>query len=127
MAKVVAELLDQNKDGKIQDNLMTMMTTKKYHWLFLIFKVANIILFLGVADDSKVVAKLKCSIWFQLHTKQMDVSLSERSSFEVKYFVRYLCHIPIITLGYLDKYLSYHIFSECSSVKDLENIWLAIL
>ena len=58
--------------------------------------VANIILFLGVADDSKVVAKLKCNIWFQLHTKQMDVSLSDRSSFEVKYFVRYLCHIPII-------------------------------
>ena len=58
--------------------------------------VANIILFLGVADDSKVVAKLKCNIWFQLHTKQMDVSLSDRSSCEVKYFVRYLCHIPIV-------------------------------
>ena len=62
---------------------------------FLSFMVANII-FLGVADDSKVVAKLKCNIWFQLHNKQMDVSLSDRSSFEVKYFVRYLCHIPII-------------------------------
>ena len=56
----------------------------------------QILFFLGVADDSKVVAKLKCNIWFQLHTKQMDVSLSDRSSCEVKYFVRYLCHIPII-------------------------------
>ena len=34
MAKVVAELLDQNKDGKILDNLLTMMTMKNYHWLF---------------------------------------------------------------------------------------------
>ena len=31
MAKVVAELLDQNKDGKIEDNLLTMMTIKKYY------------------------------------------------------------------------------------------------
>ena len=29
MAKVVAELLDQNKDGKIWDNLLTTMTIKK--------------------------------------------------------------------------------------------------
>jgi len=39
MAKVVAELLDQNKDG--------------------------------VADDPKVVGKLKCDVWFPLHTKPM--------------------------------------------------------
>merc|ERR1719150_2259283 len=55
MAKVVAELLDQNKDG--------------------------------VADDPKVVGKLKCNVWFQLHTKAMTVILSGHpNSFEVDKF-----------------------------------------
>ena len=65
--------------------------------------MANIILFLGVADDPKVVGKLKCNAWFQLHTKQMTVTLSGHpNSFEVKYFLRYLCYIPIIrSVGYL--------------------------
>merc|ERR1719189_3565749 len=49
MAKVVAELLDQNKDG--------------------------------VADDTKIVAELKCNVWFLLHPKQMTVTLSGRSEF----------------------------------------------
>ena len=59
--------------------------------------VANIILFLGVADDPKVVGKLKCNVWFQLHTKAMTVILSGHpNSFEVKYFLRYLCYIHTI-------------------------------
>jgi len=44
MAKVVAELLDQNKDG--------------------------------VADDPKVVGKLKCNVWFPLHNKSVTWTLS---------------------------------------------------
>ena len=59
--------------------------------------MANIILFLGVADDPKVVGKLKCNTWFQLHTEGKDVTLSgDRHAFEVKYLLRYLCYIPII-------------------------------
>ena len=62
--------------------------------------MANIILFLGVADDSKVVGQLKCNAWFRLHTSAMTVTLSGRSwSYDVKYFLRYICCIPII-IGY---------------------------
>ena len=76
-----------------------MMITKKDAY-FLSFIVANIILFLGVADDTKVVGKLKCNTWFQLHTSSMEVTLSgSRHAFEVKYFLRYLCYIAII-IGY---------------------------
>ena len=57
-------------------------------------------MFLGVADDPKVVNKLKCSIWFVCHTKVLsdDVRLQypRRVSFEVKYFLRYLHYIPPI-------------------------------
>ena len=57
----------------------------------------NIILFLGVADDTKVVGKLKCNTWFQLHTSSMEVTLSgNRHAFEVKYFLRYPSYIPIV-------------------------------
>ena len=64
---------------------------------FLSFMVANIILFLGVADDSKVVGQLKCNAWFRLHTSAMTVTLSGRSEFfEVKYFLKYLCYKPIL-------------------------------
>ena len=64
---------------------------------FLSFIMANIILFLGVADDSKVVGQLKCNAWFRLHTSAMTVTLSGRSwSYDVKYFLRYICYIPII-------------------------------
>ena len=48
MAKVVAELLDQNKDGKIQDNILNMKKELTYNntiGYFLSFMVANIILF----------------------------------------------------------------------------------
>ena len=62
--------------------------------------MANIILFLGAADDTKVVNKLKCSIWFVCHTKVLsdDVRLEypSRVSFEVKYFLRYLHYIRLI-------------------------------
>ena len=64
--------------------------------------VANYILFLGAADDPKVVNKLKCSIWFVCHTKVLsdDVRLQypRRVSFEVKYFLRYLHYIPLIRI-----------------------------
>ena len=59
--------------------------------------MANIVLFLGVADDKKIVAELKCNVWFLLHPKQMTVTLSGRSEFfEVKYFLKYLCYKPIL-------------------------------
>ena len=61
------------------------------------FIVANIILFLGVADDPKVVGKLKCNTWFQLHTEAKTVTLSgDRHAFEVKYFLKYLCDISLV-------------------------------
>ena len=65
--------------------------------MFLLFIVSYGILFLGVADDPKVVGKLKCNTWFQLHTEAKTVTLSgNRLAFEVKYFLKYLCYISII-------------------------------
>ena len=60
--------------------------------------MANNILFLGLADDPKVVNKLKCSIWFVLHTKALsdNVQILHRQSFEVEYFSRYLYYIPLV-------------------------------
>ena len=59
--------------------------------------MANIILFLGVADDPKVVGKLKCNVWFPLHNKGVTWTLSGHPNrFDVKYFLRYLCYIHII-------------------------------
>ena len=59
--------------------------------------MANIILFLGVADDPKVVGKLKCNVWFPLHNKGLTWTLSGHPNrFDVKYFLRYLCYIHII-------------------------------
>ena len=76
------------------------MTTKKYVLsigYFSLFIVANVVLFLGVADDPKVVGKLKCNTWFQLHSEATEVTLSgNRHAFEVKYFLKYLCYISII-------------------------------
>ena len=77
---------------------MTMMPIIIVYFLSSI--VSNVILFLGVADDPKVVNKLKCSIWFVCHTKVLsdDVRLQypRRVSFEVKYFLRYVHYIPLI-------------------------------
>ena len=60
--------------------------------------MANIILFLGVADDPKVVGKLKCNVWFPLHTKPIGhwTLSGHPNRYEVKYFLRYLCYIHII-------------------------------
>ena len=73
------------------------MTIKKdYHWLFLIIHSGKYY-FLGVADDPKVVGKLKCNTWFQLHTEAKTVTLSgDRHAFEVKSFLKYLCDISLV-------------------------------
>ena len=57
------------------------------------------ILFLGVVDDQNVYKWIKCKIWFSVNAKKVDdVSLDGRTKlFEVKYFLRYLYYIPIIT------------------------------
>ena len=77
---------------------------KKNLCTYSLFIVASYFLFLGVADDPKVVNKLKCSIWFVCHTKVLsdDVRLEypSRVSFEVKYFLRYVHYIPLITFKY---------------------------
>ena len=78
---------------------MAIITIKKSFIIgyFLSFIVANIILFLGVADDPKVVGKLKCNTWFQLHSEGKEVTLSgNRHAFEVKNFLKYLRYISII-------------------------------
>ena len=73
-----------------------MMTIKNWVFLIVYFKVANII-FLGVADDPKIVGKLKCNTWFQLQTKSKTVTLSgNRHSVAVRYFLRYLCYMLIV-------------------------------
>ena len=60
--------------------------------------VINILL-LGVVDDQNVYKWIKCKIWFSVNAKKVDdVSLDGRTKlFEVKYFLRYLYYIPIIT------------------------------
>ena len=74
---------------------MTMMPIIIVYFLSSI--VSNVILFLGVADDPKVVGKLKCNTWFQLHTEAKTVTLSgDRHAFEVKYFLKYLCDISLV-------------------------------
>ena len=65
--------------------------------------MANIILFLGVADDPKVVGKLKCDVWFPLHTKAIGhwTLSGHPNRYEVKYFLRYLCYIHIIRFFFI--------------------------
>ena len=66
------------------------------------------ILFLGVVDDQNVYKWIKCKIWFSVNAKKVDdVSLDGRTKlFEVKYFLRYLYYIPIITKFILQDFLS---------------------
>ena len=67
------------------------------------------ILFLGVVDDQNVYKWIKCKIWFSVNAKKVDdVSLDGRTKlFEVKYFLRYLYYIPIIT-----KFILQDVFSN---------------
>ena len=69
--------------------------------------VINILL-LGVVDDQNVYKWIKCKIWFSVNAKKVDdVSLDGRTKlFEVKYFLRYLYYIPIITKFILQDFLS---------------------
>ena len=66
------------------------------------------ILFLGVVDDQNVYKWIKCKIWFSVNAKKVDdVSLDGRTKlFEVKYFLRYLYYIPIITKFILQDFFS---------------------
>ena len=67
-----------------------MMTMKYIIDYFSSLIVANIILFLGAADDPKVVGKLKCNVWFPLDTKPIGhwTLSGHPDRYEVKYFLR---------------------------------------
>ena len=87
-ARILAEILDQNRDGKKVVNnfwincnyILSLMMPMSFFSQILYNH-----LILGVVDDPKVHAQLNCTAWITVHTSDISFQLTGRQAyFEVR-------------------------------------------